>query len=326
MKSEKIKVIAVVGPTASGKTALSVEIARRYGGEVISCDSMQIYKGMDIGTAKATVEERARAPHHMLDLVLPTEDFSVDNYKRLATECAGEIVSRGRLPIFVGGTGLYIDALMRGDAPGVPPSDRAYRDAILAEIKGEEDVERLWQRLLSVDAESAEKIHKNNVKRVIRALEIYDKTGVAKSVLDKQSRERATDLDIGMLVLDFHDRETLYRRIDMRVDMMIGEGLLDEVRSLYDGGLLIPGTTAYQAIGYKELIGYIRGERSLEESLDEIKLASRRYAKRQLTWFRHEASSVTLFMDDDSGRMRDARDVIEEASAFVKAKLNEEKH
>ena len=320
-----IKAIAIVGPTASGKTALSLSLAERFSGEIISCDSMQIYRGMDIGTAKATSEERARAPHHMLDLVSPTEDFSVDNYKRQALLCADEISSRGGLPIFVGGTGLYIDALMRGDAPGVPPSDKEYRDAILSEIKNDEDIDRLWQRLFAVDPESAEKIHKNNVKRVIRALEIYERTGIPKSVLDKQSRERDADIDIGMLVLDFHDRETLYKRIDMRVDMMIRDGLIDEVRSLYDAGLLVEDTTAYQAIGYKELIGYILGERSLAECAEEIKLASRRYAKRQLTWFRHEASATTLYMDREDGAMRDIDDVISEASLFVNRKLNEEK-
>ena len=261
----------------------------------------------------------------MLDLVSPTEDFSVDNYKRQALLCADEISSRGGLPIFVGGTGLYIDALMRGDAPGVPPSDKEYRDAILSEIKNDEDIDRLWQRLFAVDPESAEKIHKNNVKRVIRALEIYERTGVPKSVLDKQSKAMGADIDIGMLVLDFHDRETLYRRIDMRVDMMIRDGLIDEVRSLYDAGLLVENTTAYQAIGYKELIGYILGERSLAECAEEIKLASRRYAKRQLTWFRHEESATTLYMDREDGAMRDIDDVISEASLFVNRKLNEEK-
>ena len=320
-----IKAIAIVGPTASGKTALSLSLAERFSGEIVSCDSMQIYRGMDIGTAKATAEEQCRARHHMLDLVSPTEDFSVDNYKRLALKCADEIATRGGLPIFVGGTGLYIDALMRGDAPGVPPSDREYRDKILAEIKDERDVERLWMRLYDVDAESAEKIHKNNVKRVIRALEIYETTGVAKSVLDKQSKAMGADIDIGMLVLDFHDRETLYRRIDMRVDMMIQDGLIDEVRSLYDAGLLAPGTTAYQAIGYKELVGYIRGERSISECAEEIKLASRRYAKRQLTWFRHEESATTLYMDREDGKMRDIDEVISEASQFVIRKLNGEK-
>ena len=316
-----IKAIAIVGPTASGKTALSLSLAERFSGEIVSCDSMQIYKGMDIGTAKATPEERARAPHHMLDLVSPIEDFSVDNYKRLALSCASEISERGHLPIFVGGTGLYIDAIMRGDAPGVPPSDREYRDSILSEIKNDEDVLRLWQRLYEVDPESAESIHKNNVKRVVRALEIYDKTGVPKSALDRQSRDSGAEIDIGMLVLDFHCRDTLYSRIDMRVAMMVNDGLLDEARSLYDAGLLVEGTTAYQAIGYKELIGYLKGEKTLAESLDEIKLASRRYAKRQLTWFRHEKSAVTLYIDDENGRLRNADELISEASSFVVEKL-----
>ena len=314
--------LAITGPTASGKTSVSIATAKRIGAEIISCDSMQIYRGMDVGTAKATAEERARARHHMLDLVSPTEDFSVDNYKRLAVECARDITSRGAVPIFVGGTGLYIDALMRADAGEVPPSDREYRDKILSGIKSDEDVLALWQRLSEVDAESADLIHKNNVKRVIRALEIYDKTGIPKSVLDRRTREGRGEIDIGLLVLDYHNRETLYERIDRRVDVMADMGLVDEVRTLYTSGLLKEGTTAYQAIGYKELIGYIRGERSLSESLDEIKLASRRYAKRQLTWFRHERDAVTLFMDDEDGKIRNTDDIIGEAYSFAENWIN----
>ena len=319
-----IKAIAIVGPTASGKTALSLSLAERFSGEIISCDSMQIYKGMDIGTAKATPEEQARARHHMLDLVTPIEDFSVDNYKKLATECARDIRARGALPIFVGGTGLYIDALMRGDAPDVPPSDREYRDKILDNIKGDDDITALWQRLLAVDPESAEKIHKNNIKRVVRALEIYDKTGIPKSVIDKRTRDEKPELDIGMLVLDFHNRDTLYERIDRRVGIMVNEGLLDEARALYEAGMLREGTTAYQAIGYKELVGYLRGERSLSDSIEDIKLASRRYAKRQLTWFRHERLALTLYMDDEDGNMRSLDDVLAEACRFVKDRINSE--
>ena len=312
-----IKAIAIVGPTASGKTSLSLSVAERFSGEIISCDSMQIYRGMDIGTAKATPDERARAPHHMLDLVSPLDDFSVDNYKRLAIDAAGDITARGALPIFVGGTGLYIDALLRGEVPDVPPSDKAYRDEILSGIKTDEDITALWQRLFEVDAESAMAIHKNNVKRVIRALEIYDKTGIPKSVIDKRTRECAPEIDIGMIVLDFHSRDTLYERIDRRVDIMVEQGLISEARSLYEAGLLREGTTAYQAIGYKELVGYLRGERTLEESLAEIRLSSRRYAKRQLTWFRHEKDARTLYVDDEAGNIRNADDVISEACAFV---------
>lgn len=319
-----IKAIAIVGPTASGKTALSLSLAERLSGEIISCDSMQIYQGMDIGTAKATAGERARAPHHMLDLVSPLEDFSVDNYKRLAIKCAREVAERGNLPIFVGGTGLYIDALMRGEAPFVPPSDREYREKILDGLKCDDDVTALWQRLSEVDPESAEAIHKNNVKRVIRALEIYDKTGIPKSVIDRLTRESAPEINIGMLILDFHNRDTLYERIDRRVEIMVEEGLIDEVRSLLGAGLLREGTTAYQAIGYKELVGYLRGERTLTDSLDEIKLASRRYAKRQLTWFRHETGASRLFMDDETGKMRNIEEVLAEAYAFAEAWLAKE--
>ena len=320
-----IRSLAITGPTASGKTAISIALAKKFGCEIISCDSMQIYRDMDIGTAKVTKAEAEGIPHHLIDIVEPTDSFSVEDYRALALKAAGEIDLRGNIPMLVGGTGLYVDSLMRAPMTGVPESSIQYRDKILAEIKGEDDIERLWQRLREVDPESAEAIHKNNVRRVIRALEIYELTGRTKSEIDRESKKASPDIKIDMITLDFHDRETLYRRIDMRVDMMIQDGLIDEVRSLYDAGLLVPGTTAYQAIGYKELIAYIRGERPLADCAEEIKLASRRYAKRQLTWFRHEESATTLYMDREDGKMRDIDDVISEASLFVNRKLNEEK-
>ena len=305
--------IAITGPTASGKTGLSLALAERLSGEIISADSMQIYKEMNIGTAKATAEEQARAPHHLIDFVSPLENYSVECYRAAALEAAEDITSRGALPIFVGGTGLYVSSLLRAQQVDVPGSDAQYRERILSEIKTDEDVTSLWERLRLVDPESAEKIHKNNIKRVIRALEIYDKTGIAKTELDRRSKEPSPEIFVGMITLDFHNRDTLYSRIDERVDIMMDEGLLGEVKSLYERGLLPEGSTAAQAIGYKELVSYLSGECSLLEAVDNIKLATRRYAKRQLTWFRHTEGAYTLYMDTEDGKMRDSRDVVAEA-------------
>ncbi len=304
--------LAITGPTASGKTALSLGVAERLSAEIISCDSMQIYKEMDIGTAKATVAERALVPHHMIDFLSPTKSYSVEEYRAGAIACAREITGRGKLPLFVGGTGLYIDSVGRCNAQDAPESDPEYRERILAELKSEEDVTVLWERLREVDPESAEKIHKNNVRRVIRALEIYDKTGKPKSQLDRESLIGEREVFVGMITIDFLDRELLYRRIDKRVDIMIEEGLLSEVESLYRRGLISSGT-ASAAIGYKEIIEYLDGRCSLEEAVELLKLNSRRYAKRQLTWFRHEREARIIYADNPDGSMKSADEMIEEA-------------
>lgn len=304
--------LAITGPTASGKTALSLGLAEALSAEIISCDSMQIYQGMDIGTAKATEEERARVPHHLIDFLSPKESYSVESYRASAIECARDITSRGRLPIFVGGTGLYIDSVSRALSQDAPESNPDYRDRILAELKTDEDITALWERLRSVDPESAEKIHKNNVKRVIRALEIYDTTGKPKSLLDKESLHGVGEVFVGMITIDFLDRELLYSRVDRRVDIMMDEGLLEEVRSLYDKGFLSSGT-ASAAIGYKELIDYIEGRCSLNQAVDNLKLASRRYAKRQLTWFRHEKGARVIYADMPDGAMKSAEQMLSEA-------------
>lgn len=313
-----IKAIAITGPTASGKTALSIELATRLGAQIISCDSMQIYRGMDIGTAKATAEERAAVPHCMIDFLPPTEPYSAESYRKAAMSEAERIVGEGSLPMFVGGTGLYIDTVMRGCEVATPESDPEYREKILADISSEEDRQRLWERLREVDPESAEKTHYNNIKRVIRALEIYDATGIPKSVFDRESRGAASDVSVKMITLDFHDRELLYKRVDKRVDIMMREGLYDEVLSLYEAGLLRDDTTAAQAIGYKEIVSAIRGECSLDEAVEEIKLSSRRYAKRQLTWFRHKGEAIRIFADTEDGRLRDLKDICDEAEKIVR--------
>lgn len=308
-----IKALAIAGPTASGKTALSLGVAEYFGCEIISCDSMQIYKGMDVGTAKATAEERARIPHHLIDFLDPRESFSAQSYSEMATEAARDITERGRLPLFVGGTGLYLDTLMRGSGNDAPEADPEYRERLLYIARSDGGAEKLWERLRQVDPDSAAAIHKNNVKRVIRALEIFDATGMPKSLLDARSREREPEIAVRLLTLDFHERENLYRRVDARVDVMMAEGLLEEARALYDGGMLSSESTAAQAIGYKELAEYFAGRRTLSEAVEDIKLASRRYAKRQLTWFRHERERLVLFVDREDGTMKDAGELLSEA-------------
>lgn len=312
--------LAITGPTASGKTALSLELAERLSAEIISCDSMQIYQRMDIGTAKATVDERTRVPHHLIDFLSPTESYSVEEYRNSAISCAKNITERGKLPLFVGGTGLYIDSVGRCNAQDAPESDPEYRDRILAEIKGEDDVTALWERLRSVDPESAEKIHKNNIRRVIRALEIYDKTGRPKSVIDRESLVGDREVFVGMITIDFLDRELLYKRIDLRVDIMMQQGLLSEVESLYREGLLSCGT-ASMAIGYKELVEYLEGKCSLDYAIDNLKLASRRYAKRQLTWFRHEKNVRVIYADNPDGSLKEADQVLKEALSYYEELL-----
>ena len=312
-----IKAFAIVGPTASGKTALSLAVAKRLGCKIISCDSMQIYREMNIGTAKATAEEQAVAEHFLIDFLDPRESFSVESYRELAMDAARKVDQSGSTPLFVGGTGLYIDSLMRLENSESPEASEEYRRAQMeiAAMEGGEDI--LWQRLRSVDPESAEKIHKNNVKRVIRALEIYDMTGKTKTWFDSRTKEKNPEISIRMLTLDFHNRETLYGRVNLRVDMMMEEGLLDEVRSLYDRGMLVTETTAAQAIGYKEIVEHLEGKCTLDEAVEKIKLSSRRYAKRQLTWFRHEDDAKTLFVDREDGSMKNADELVSEALALL---------
>lgn len=309
--------LSITGPTASGKTGISLELSKKHDIEIISSDSMQIYRGMNIGTAKATKEEQSAVKHHLIDFLSPTENYSAQSYRADALRVAREIHSRGKLPVFVGGTGLYIDTLIRKSGENIPESDPEYREKILSSLRSDEDITALWERLYSVDPESAGKIHKNNVKRVIRALEIYDKTGSPKSELDKLLSEPSDDIDIGMITIDFHNRDNLYVRVDRRVDLMMEEGLLDEVKCLYEGGLLIPGTTASQAIGYKEIVDYLEDRCTLTEAIEKIKLSSRRYAKRQLTWFRHVKDAVRIYRDTEDGRMKDITQLLSEVSSLA---------
>jgi tRNA dimethylallyltransferase len=217
---------------------------------------------------------------------------------------AENITEQGKTPLFVGGTGLYIDTVIRGGAQISPPSSAEYREQLLAGCDSEEGIDALWQRLYEVDPCSAEKIHKNNVRRVARALEIYELSGKTKTYFDEQSRAVAPDISVLMLTLDFHNRDLLYERVDKRVDLMIAEGLLDEVRALYERGVLNGDNTASAAIGYKELLSYIKGDTSLDEAVELLKQSSRRYAKRQLTWFRHEQDAIRIFADCEDGTLK----------------------
>ena len=293
-------IICIAGPTASGKTKLAGELAKMTNGEVVSCDSMQIYRKMDIGTAKPTKEEIARVPHHLIDICEPDEDFSAAVFAERAQSAIKDVFLRGKVPVLCGGTGLYLDALLRGgnSAPSFDTSDIRAKLSLRAENEG---VFALYEELLRVDPESAASIHPNNVKRVIRALEIYIASGEKKSELDKRSKELESPYDARVIYLNYLNRVILYRRIDSRVDFMIKEGLVEETRALMSERAFELNRTASQAIGYKELFGFIEGRESLESAIENLKRATRRYAKRQITWFSAKDYILPLDADDDNG-------------------------
>ena len=298
--NNKKKIIAIVGPTASGKSALALALAKEYGGEIISCDSMQVYKRMNIGTAKPSALEMSEVRHHLIDVKEPTESFSCEDYVSLASSAIELVSESGRLPIVCGGTGLYLDALLRGgnSAPSIDTSDIRAELSLRAKNEG---VFALYEELLRVDPESAAAIHPNNVKRVIRALEIYIASGEKKSELDKRSKELESPYDATVIYLNYLKRDILYRRIDSRVDSMIKDGLVEETRALMAERVFELNRTASQAIGYKELFGFIEGRESLESAIETLKRATRRYAKRQVTWFSAKDYILPLDADSDNG-------------------------
>ncbi|MBE6548200.1 MAG: tRNA (adenosine(37)-N6)-dimethylallyltransferase MiaA [Ruminococcaceae bacterium] len=300
MNDKKIKIGAVVGCTASGKTSLAIELARRLDGEIICCDSMQIYKGMDIGTAKPTSEECAAVPHHLFDICSPEQTYSCADFVRDATAAVEEISSRGKLPIFCGGTGLYLDRFLRGGNSDEAQNDENLRRE-LEDFARECGVDALHGRLRELDAESADAIHKNNVKRVIRAIEICTLSGRKKSEIDRENSALTDKYDYTVIYPFYNDREILYERINRRVDMMMEAGLVEETRRLLEGGVFEKSQTASQAIGYKEIIPYIRGEASLYECVELLKTATRKYAKRQMTWFNSKPYAQKILMDDENG-------------------------
>ena len=289
--NKKHPVLAVVGPTASGKTALGVALAEQFGGEIISADSMQIYKGLDVGTAKVTPEETRGIPHHGVDILQPDEPFSVADFTELAGALEHEISGRGHLPILVGGTGLYVQSFLYGVRFAAEKTPDGLREQLAAE-QNEKGPEAMYAELQAVDPEAAAAIHPNNHVRVLRALEHYRATGKKLSEQKADSLPPEKPYRSLILGLDFPERAQLYRRIDLRVDKMLDAGLLDEAKLVYDHRQIY--RTAAQAIGYKEFFPYFEGTAPLDACTEKLKQASRNYAKRQLTWFRHMDGVVWL--------------------------------
>ena len=282
MEQEKRSVLAVVGPTASGKTALGIALAQAYGGEIVSADSMQIYRGMDIATAKPTPEELAAVPHHLIGFLPPEQSFSVADYVDAARRVIWDIHSRGKLPVVVGGTGLYVTSLLEHVQFAQIPRDDAVRAALQAQT-AQEGTAGLYAQLCQVDPDSAACIHPNNVPRLVRAMEVYRLTGKPLSAFKAESRLEPSPSRTLWLGLCYPDRQQLYDRIDRRVDQMVQQGLVQEAAAAYAAGGM---GTAAAAIGYKELIPYLEGQGTLEDCIARIKQETRRYAKRQMTWFR----------------------------------------
>ena len=277
----KQRVLVIVGPTAVGKTELTLRLAEELDGEVISADSMQVYRGMDIGTAKATLAERERIPHHLIDVVEPGETFSAADYQRLSRLAVEDITARGKLPIFSGGTGLYVKAAIDDYNFIEAENNYTVRNSLKQQVR-EAGLEALYKRLQSVDPRVAERLHFNDERRIVRALEVYETTGQTLSFWEQQKDVKTAVFDAIFIGLN-RPREELYARVNLRIEQMIKEGLVEEVKSLVDRGLSF---VAQQALGYKELLPYLEGRLTLEEAKELIKLQTRRYAKRQLTWFR----------------------------------------
>ena len=280
------ELLVITGPTATGKTALGAKLARLLDGEVVGADSMQIYRGMDIGTAKPTAAEMGGVPHHMIDVADPSESFSAARWAAMASVCVDDILARGRVPVVVGGTGLYIDALLRRADFAAAPGDSGLREQLEAEYDALGG-EAFRRRLAEVDPARAEKLAPGDKKRLVRALEVFRLTGETITAHDERSRREPPRYTSMKVALDFTERERLYERIDRRAAQMFADGLADEVRGLLAAGLS-ERCTAMQAIGYKETAAYLRGETSLDEAIERVQRESRRYAKRQLTWLRRE--------------------------------------
>ena len=294
MAESKIPLIAVIGPTASGKTSLAVEICKKLNGEAVSCDSMQIYKGMDIATAKPTNEEMQGIPHHLIGFVQPDEVFSVYKYCEKAKEAIFDIASRNKQAVLVGGTGLYFNSLVDNVEYLPEETDFELREKLKkrAEVEG---AQSLLSELRTLDPEAADKLHVNNVGRIVRALEIYHSTGKTKTEQNEGSKTKPSPYSLTAICLDARNRQFLYDRINRRVDIMLESGLFKEAEEFINSKA---GSTAKQAIGYKELTPYFMGEKSLEECIENLKMQTRRYAKRQLTWFRRDPRMNYLYIDD----------------------------
>ena len=303
----KPKVIVIVGPTASGKTALSIELAKKINGEIVSCDSMQIYKDMNIGSAKPTSEEMQGIKHYLIDVVRPDERFSVAEYKRQAEEGIEKIISKGKIPIVIGGTGLYADSLIYGIEYPEIKYDEEYRNALEQKAKTKEGLKELYNKAKEIDEEAIGKISENDKKRIIRILEIYHQTQKTKTELEIESRKNDVKYDYKVFAINM-DRNILYERINKRVDLMIENGLINEVKFLLEKYSSFP--TAMQGLGYKEVVQYLNNELTKEEMIDKIKQETRRYAKRQLTWFRK--NKETIWLDGLAGIKNNIDIILEE--------------
>lgn len=291
--NEKIKLCVIVGPTASGKTKFAIELAKKRNGEIISADSMQIYKGMDIVTAKPSEEEQNQVKHHLIDFLPPEQIFSVAQFAKLAHEKILEIKNKGKLPILVGGTGLYINSVIDDINFAKQDSTKKIRNELL--LKTEKiGLDAMFEKLKNIDYEYAKKISSNDKKRVLRAIEVYKLTGKTMTEIIKNSKPKENRYDLEMIGLNFKDREKLYNRINLRVDSMIADGLVEEAKKFYKKNL---SNTAKYAIGYKELFDYLDGKCTLTEAIDKIKQNTRRYAKRQITWFKRDNRIKWIYMD-----------------------------
>ncbi len=302
----KPKVIVICGPTASGKTALSIELAKKMDGEIVSADSMQIYKDMDIGSAKPTKEEMDGIKHYLLDFVSPEDRYSVADYKKDATLAINEIIQKGKTPIVVGGTGLYIDSLIYNiDYPEIE-FDEEYRKSLEKRAE-EEGLQKLYEEAKQIDEQAMKNISQNDQKRILRVLELYHQTGKTKTEQEIESRKNEVPYDYYVFALNM-DREKLYDRINKRVDIMVEQGLIEEVESIIKKYSSYP--TAMQALGYKEIKEYLNRDTTKEEAIETVKQETRRYAKRQLTWFRK--NKQTIWLDALDKKEENIRKILEE--------------
>lgn len=305
---KKQKVIVICGPTASGKTALSIELAKKTNGEIVSCDSMQIYKEMDIGTAKPTKEEMQEIPHYMINTIFPNERYSVADYKKDAKKAIREIIKKGKVPIIVGGTGLYVDSLIYEiEYPDIK-FDEKYRQELEEQVR-KDGLEKLYNKAKKIDPEAMLKISSNDKKRILRVLEIYKATGKTKTEQERKSREKEPEFDYLVYGLNM-PREKLYERINLRVDIMIKQGLIKEVEEIYKKYNEFP--TAMQGLGYKEVVEYLEGHLTKEEMIEKIKQETRRYAKRQMTWFRK--NKQTIWLDTENTKQNNLQIILEDLS------------
>ena len=303
----KPKVIVICGPTASGKTGLSIELAKKINGEIISADSMQIYKEMDIGTAKVTKEEMQGIKHYLIDIVFPDERYSVADFKKDAENSIEEILKKNKVPILVGGTGLYIDSVIKGIEYNEINTDLKYREK-LEKIAEKEGLDKLYKMAMQIDKNATEKISSNDKKRILRVLEIYKSTGKTKTELEIESRKKESEYSFYVFGTEL-DRKKLYEKINLRVDKMIEDGLVEEVKRIIEKYKSFP--TSMQGLGYKEIRGYLEGNFTKEEAIEKIKMETRRYAKRQITWFKRNKNIIWLNMEEENSVKNHVKTILE---------------